>query len=86
MKYFQNKQSKFYIILIRFSLLSYPNQFYLWVKCNNLDTTCYEFFLQNKLLTYDGVKFGSDNSHVRMNILLDDSTFNLFIEKLKIFN
>lgn len=63
-----------------FSLL--PTAF-AWLNCNDADVEDLEILLRRyKIMARGGPLFGSDLKHVRLSLLGDEETFNLFLERL----
>ncbi|RVX04326.1 L-tryptophan--pyruvate aminotransferase 1 [Vitis vinifera] len=59
-----------------------PHPAFAWLKCNN-DIEDLEIFLRRyKIMGRGGSLFGSDPKHVRVSMLGDEETFNLFLERL----
>lgn len=59
-----------------------PHPAFAWLKCNN-DIEDLEIFLRRyKIMGRGGSLFGSDPKHVRVSMLGDEETFNLFLERI----
>jgi len=68
----------------RFSLLSAPGGFYLWIHCNfPSDYDCQNtFVLEAGIAGSSGIIFGTNSSYVRFNFALFESEYNTFIQRL----
>jgi aspartate/methionine/tyrosine aminotransferase len=82
---FKTTKVELIFLIKRFVISSQPFQYWLWVECK-VDLFCFDYFLKFKILTIPGENFGAEKGRfVRMNMISDDSTFNILIEKLKLF-
>jgi len=68
----------------RFSLLSAPGGFYLWIQCNfPSDNDCKNTFeIEAGIAGSSGIIFGTNSSYVRFNFALFNSEYNTFVQRL----
>ncbi|KAL0482683.1 tryptophan aminotransferase-related protein [Acrasis kona] len=67
-----------------FAVESEPDQFYLWIKCINVDQPCYILMAKNGLLGWDGNDFGSPvGQYVRLEMVVRDSVFEILLIRLE---
>ena len=55
----------------RFTLLSVPDQFYLWLQCNDLGTygSCFDLFQAGGIVGEPGSSFGAGSEYIRIELM-----------------
>ena len=68
----------------KYAIESVPGQFYLWLKCLQVEENCYELIRKNGIIGWPGDDFGAEpGRYVRMELVVRDHAFELMLKRFE---